>query len=80
MTGQDEVYTVRVHNEPGELLWAEVLELPGVFATGTDMDDLREALAEAIGLYLSEPGSEKHVHLEDKPGTITEQRVHARTG
>jgi hypothetical protein len=26
-----EVYTVRVHHEPGEELWAEVLELPGCF-------------------------------------------------
>ena len=25
-----EVYTVRVHHEPGEELWAEVLELPVV--------------------------------------------------
>ena len=33
-----EVYTVRVHHEPGEDLWAEVLELPGCFAAGADPD------------------------------------------
>lgn len=32
----EEVYTVRVHHEPGEELWAEVLELPGCFAAGAE--------------------------------------------
>jgi predicted RNase H-like HicB family nuclease len=64
-----EVYTVRVHHEPGEELWAEVLELPGCFAAGADMGELREALSEAISLYLSEPGDVKHVELEDEPGS-----------
>ena len=62
-----EVYTVRVHHEPGEELWAEVLELPGCFAAGADMQELRQALTEAISLYLSEPGDVKHVELEDEP-------------
>jgi hypothetical protein len=42
-----EVYTVRVHHAPGEELWAEVLELPGCFAAGADMEELRQALTEA---------------------------------
>jgi predicted RNase H-like HicB family nuclease len=70
----EEVYTVRVHHEPGEQLWAEVLELPGVFATGADMEDLRQALTEAISMYLSEP-----IELEDEPGSISEHRMLART-
>jgi predicted RNase H-like HicB family nuclease len=53
----EEVYTVRVHHEPGEELWAEVLELPGCFAAGANTVELREALSEAISLYLSEPGT-----------------------
>ena len=28
------------------------MELPGCFASGATLDELREALAEAIGLYL----------------------------
>ena len=68
----EEVYTVRVHHEPGE-------ELPGCFAAGADMQDLREALTEAISLYLSEPGQAKHVELEDEPGSVTEHRMLART-
>jgi predicted RNase H-like HicB family nuclease len=80
MADEAEVYTVRVHSEPGEQqLWAEVLELPGVFVTGADMEELREALSEAIGLYLSDSGAEKHVELEDQPGSVTEHRMLART-
>ncbi len=33
------------------------------------MEELREALSEAISLYLSEPGDVKHVELEDEPGS-----------
>ena len=52
----EEVYTVRVHHEPGEELSAGVPALPGCFAAGANMAELREALSEAISLYLSEPG------------------------
>ncbi|HXP22086.1 MAG TPA: type II toxin-antitoxin system HicB family antitoxin [Streptosporangiaceae bacterium] len=75
----DLTYTVRIHEEPGHELWAEVAELPGCFASGADMDELWEALAEAIGLYLSEPGNEVHIELANQPGSVTEQRVLART-
>jgi predicted RNase H-like HicB family nuclease len=79
-TGQAEVYTVRIHHEqPGEQLWAEVLELPGLFVSGSDMEELRQALTEAISLYLSEPGCEKQVELQDEPGSVTEHRMLART-
>ena len=44
------------------------------------MTELRESLTEAISLYLSEPGAEKRVELEDKPGTVTEQHVLVRSG
>jgi predicted RNase H-like HicB family nuclease len=73
-------YTVVIHDEgPGQRLWAEVEELPGCFASGRDMGELMEAVAEAISLYLSEPGKEVHVELEDVPGSVTERRVLART-
>lgn len=78
MASEERAYTVRIHREVGRDLWAEVVELPGCFATGRDMSELREALAEAISLYLSEPGHEVHVELEDQPG-VTEQRILART-
>jgi len=43
-----ETYTVRIHSEPGHELWAEVDELPGCFASGADMDELREALSDSL--------------------------------
>lgn len=81
MSETRETYTVRIHNEAGQDLWAEVDDLPGCFAAGRDMDELREALSEAISLYLSEPGHEVRIELVDEPGSesVTEQRLLART-
>ena len=42
--------TARVHLEDGTY-WAEVVELPGCFASGLTLDELREALEEAIVLF-----------------------------
>ena len=42
--------TVRVHFEDGAY-WAEVLELPGCFASGETLDALKDALEEAIAMY-----------------------------
>ena len=39
--------TVEVHDEDG-VLWGQVVELPGCFATGETLDELMEALGEAI--------------------------------
>jgi len=60
---EERTYTVRVHNQGDEGLWAEVEELPGCFASGLDEDELAEALAEAIGLYLSTPEHRVQVQL-----------------
>jgi predicted RNase H-like HicB family nuclease len=48
--------TVQIHNEDG-ILWGQVVELPGVFATGEDLDELTEALTEAIALYQAKTSS-----------------------
>ena len=72
---QQTSYTVRIHREEGEQPWAEIVELPGCFASGQDMAELRENLAEAIGLYLSTPAARVSVHMEDTPDSITERRV-----
>jgi predicted RNase H-like HicB family nuclease len=40
-----------VHEEDGAY-WAEVANLPGCFASGRDLEELREAVVEAITLYL----------------------------
>jgi predicted RNase H-like HicB family nuclease len=43
--------TARIHAEDGGY-WAEVLELPGCFASGDNLDELVECLSEGISLYL----------------------------
>lgn len=45
-------YIVRIHREEDGSFWAEVLDLPGCFASGANLDELSEALEEAISLYL----------------------------
>ena len=45
-------FTVNLHQEEDGSFWAEVVELPGCFASGDNLDELREALEEAISLYL----------------------------
>ena len=44
-------YSLELHFEKDHF-WAAVKELPGCFATGRDMDELAEALTEAINMYL----------------------------
>lgn len=50
----------RIHAEDGSY-WAEVDQLPGCFASGSSVDELLEALREAVSLYLSEPGAKQVV-------------------
>ena len=45
-------FIARIHDEGGGTLWAEVVELPGCFATGDNRDELLESLSEAIALHL----------------------------
>ena len=43
--------TANIHSEEGSY-WADVQELPGCFASGHTLDELRESLREAVFLYL----------------------------
>ncbi len=69
MSKQTIQYTARIHSEDG-CYWAEVVELPGCFASGETLDELREALEEAISLYVTdEPdaGKIKNMKPIDEP-------------
>jgi len=46
---------VKVHHED-DSYWAEVVELPGCFASGDTFDELLESPEEAIALYLEDAG------------------------
>ena len=41
-----------------DVYWATVEEFPGVFATGGNLEELRENMAEGIALVLAAPGDE----------------------
>jgi len=58
---------VNVRLEDGAL-WATADEYPGVFATGDNLDELRESLQEGIALVLAAPGEE--------PPTVTLAPLH----
>jgi predicted RNase H-like HicB family nuclease len=47
-------YTVSVREDDDGSYWAEVNDLPGCFASGTSLDELKEAVLEAIGVYLAD--------------------------
>ena len=76
-------YIVRVHEEDDGYLWAEVLDLPGCFASGATLDELRDAVQEAISLYVadgSDAGTsarmrEMSVDAPIKPMHVGEMRV-----
>jgi predicted RNase H-like HicB family nuclease len=44
----------RIHEDSDGSYWAEVKELPGCFASGSTLDELKEALAEAIIMCLED--------------------------
>ena len=55
-------FTLHVHAEEDGTLWAEVLEMPGCFVSGTSLDEIRNALVEAIGLYLTSKSVTVKIH------------------
>ena len=68
--------TVEVHDEDG-VLWGRVVELPGCFATGENLDELAEALGEAIALYQAEarPESSANNGPSGQPGRYRVDRM-----
>lgn len=46
--------TVKIHEESG-VYWSEIRELPGCFASGRTLDELREAIEDNVRLYLDDP-------------------------
>ena len=59
-----------IHQDGAEY-WSEIAELPGCFASGRTLSELRDALAEAIGMYLWDlPGVAAESDLALGEGTI----------
>lgn len=70
-------YTVRIHDEGPDGLWADVVEMPGCFASGDNYEELMESLTESMGLYLSAPDSPCVVKLQQMgpPQQVEERKV-----
>lgn len=81
MSEQGTEYIIRVHGEDDGSLWAEVLDLPGCFASGDSLNELKEALEEAISLYLADDpeagklGELAPAAVAHKPMQVGEMRV-----
>jgi len=67
-------FRVFVHEEDGSY-WAEVEGLPGCLASGKDLDELREAVVEAITLYLSGDKPNEWERPTAPRGRVDEMRV-----
>ena len=63
-------YTARIHHED-DTYWAEVPELPGVFASGDNVDELLDALKEAVALYLGDAGQASTTELSELKLAVT---------
>ncbi len=71
-------YRAKVYFEKDHV-WAQVVELPGCFASGRDFAELREALEEALTMYLAETG-DCRVEIDEfevEPA-VTKVPIHAR--
>lgn len=74
-------FIVRITQGEDGSLWADVRDLPGCFASGDDLDELRAALEEAISLYLHDDPDAGHLddlrpQTEPHPSmTVDEMRV-----
>jgi predicted RNase H-like HicB family nuclease len=60
----------RVRVEDDGSLWAEVEELPGCFASGDGLDELVEALAEAVFMHTHEVEGDVRSEPGDGPRLV----------
>jgi predicted RNase H-like HicB family nuclease len=63
-----------IHEEDGSY-WAEVKELPGCFASGHDLEELKEAVIEAITLYRADADAPEKTRVGKTGAHVDEMRV-----
>jgi predicted RNase H-like HicB family nuclease len=66
-------FHVVVNEEDDGSYWAEVEELPGCFASGFSLDELKEAAVEAMQLWLP-----KGIELENAKWTVVNEKQSER--
>ena len=77
----DITFHVDIHEEPDGSLWAEVKELPGCFASGFDIDELQQALFEAMQMWLPKGidlGDPQWKPVKDVPAGHSKKRATRR--
>ena len=67
---QESHYNVTIHHEEDGSLWAEVLEMPGCFVSGDSIEEIQEALREAMSLYLTSKNVDVNIHNLEFVGTV----------
>lgn len=67
-------FHIDVREEDGSY-WAEVRELPGCFASGASLDELKEAVVEAITLYLADDERPRDLSKAQASAQVDEMRV-----
>jgi len=72
MATAEREYNLSIAEEDG-MLWAEVVELPGTFASGEDMDELIAAAIEAIEMVEPPPQASERSFRPSPP--MTKARV-----
>lgn len=71
-------FTVDIHSEPDGSFWAEVEELPGCFASGFDPEELKEAVEEAMRLWLPDGITFDHLRWDPDPKTLLAAKPSAK--
>jgi len=70
--------TAQIHQEDGSY-WAEVLEAPGLFASGDSLEELTQALVEAWVLYHADDSNPVVVDCSAKvvssPARVDEMKI-----
>jgi len=62
--------TAQIHNEDGSY-WADIPELPGVFAAGDTLDELFDSLREGVRLVLADDSGRALIQLEGAVISVT---------
>jgi predicted RNase H-like HicB family nuclease len=76
MSARTHTYTAQIHEEDDGTFWAEVNDLPGCFASGDTLDELKDALEEAISLYRhDDPHGGRISRIGERSFEVDELRV-----
>lgn len=68
----DKQVRVLVHTDDDGSLWAEVVDMPGVFASGSTLNELFEAVAEAVTMVMLDGASSSADARPQPPAAVVD--------